>query len=350
MSIESKFNDNVVKLLNDFPNYPNGTYDLTKEMKGFMYSDLNNPFVKSFIKRLATRYIRLFTNQELINSFILPKSYYRQIKIYSNLPTTINPNYDTYLFNLFNFSSYNFYDMCKELLELAEVNVKDLEDVIKIIDRCADFEKENKTISKSSKSEYLSVEEEIKNIEEVKKQINSFNGNNLSVFGELIQAYAFGLQTNDLEYAAHSYLRKKTGNLGEYYSFDYLKGFDYSKFVSKDLNDGFGYDLYFLDDGIETLVEVKTTVQNIDDENDYFKLTQNEFRVLRESLTKNTTKYLVARIELDDKYKLNKIVVLETIDGITFTSRNISDITYRFSEFNKDGEAIFEKAVQKIKN
>jgi len=348
-NLEEQFNENIIKLLNDFPNYSKGTYELNAEIKAYMYSNLDNPHVKSFIKRLAKRYLRLFTEEDLINAFKFPISHYRNIKIYSNLPLTINRNYDTYLFNLFNFESKNFYDMCKSLFELAGMHSEDLDDVSKIIERCIQFEEEHKEIIKASKSEYLDIEKEIINIEEVKKECNDLLLGKKNPFGDIVKAYAYCMQTNNEEYAAHSYINKKIGNIGEYYTFDFIKSFDNSIFVAKDLKDGFGYDMYYTDNGLETLVEVKTTTKPLDASGEKFKLSQNEFRVMKESLSDKSVQYLVVRIELNADYSLKQIIVLETSDGITFSSRNADGYSYRFSEFNDDGEAIFDRTIQKIK-
>ena len=70
---------------------------------------------------------------------------------------------------------------------------------------------------------------------------------------------------------------------------------------------------------------------------------------MKESLSNKAAQYLVVRIELNDDYSLKQIIVLETSDGITFSSRNTEGYNYRFSEFNDDGEAIFDRTIQKIK-
>ena len=347
--LEREFKQKTIKLLNEFPNYPQGTYDLNSELKSFIYSYPDNQHVKNFIRRLATRYLKIFTNPDLINAFKLPISHFRNIKILSNLPLTVNRNYDTYLFNIFNFESKNFYDMCKSLIELSEIQTNELEDVYKIIDRCVQFENNNEVLMKASKSEYLDPKEEIANIEQVKKELDDYIAGKHNPFGEIVKTYAFLIKTNDLEFAAHSYINKKIGNLGEYITFDYIKGFDNSTFVARDLKDGFGYDMYFLDNGVETLVEVKTTSKSLEAVDEKFKLSQNEYNVMRKSLTNEATKYLVVKIELNQDYTMKNIVILETTDGITFNSRNVEGYCYRFSEFNDNGEAIFNRTVQKIK-
>ena len=357
MSIEKIFNDNSYKLLNSFPNYTNETNELIRNMKetiypvenGIIIPQYDKTYVKNFIRRLATKYLRLFTEKQLIDSFNLPKSYYRQIKIYSNLPTTINKNYKTYLLELFNFPNDNFYDMCFSLFQLSGVDEITIKDLNKLIDKCKRFEEENPFITAGSKSEYLDIDQEISNIIAVRDEIKENYINNTTIYNDIVRKYAESINSNDYEFAEHDYINKKIGNLGEYYVYNYLTNYDYSVFVSKDLKNGFGYDLYYLDNGIETLVEVKATTKKLGNINENFILSNSELKVMKDCLTKDNAKYIIARVKLTDDYKLNKIILLDSNDGITFNSSNTEGYCYRFSELSKQGEATYNRTSQKIR-
>ncbi|MBR3229838.1 MAG: DUF3883 domain-containing protein [Bacilli bacterium] len=97
------------------------------------------------------------------------------------------------------------------------------------------------------------------------------------------------------------YINKKIGNIGELYWYDILRKIDGRTILaSRDYGDGFGYDIYGIqnDNGTEKelLVEVKSTMNPY--KND-FQLSENEYAVMMDVLSNPNANYLVATAFID---------------------------------------------------
>ena len=87
------------------------------------------------------------------------------------------------------------------------------------------------------------------------------------------------------------------GKIGEYVIWERFSHNNNSTFVSRDLNDSFGYDIYFELNGIETLVEVKTTTSVAG--RDIIRLSNHEFETCIEA-KKHNAKYVIARVYIPE--------------------------------------------------
>ena len=140
-------------------------------------------------------------------------------------------------------------------------------------------------------------------------------------------------------------LRNKTlGNVGEYYVDDYLNNIlnRNARFVSKDIGDGTGYDHHYMlnrkrtenNEKIscesEMLVEDKSTVKE-NNGNDYFLITNNEYKVMLDSININHRTYTVARAFINPRtITCSDIILLRAIDDKLLAPIN----TYNNDEFN----------------
>ena len=98
------------------------------------------------------------------------------------------------------------------------------------------------------------------------------------------------------------YFNNLVGKIGEYVVWDRFSKMKNATFVSRDINDSFGYDIYFELDGIETLVEVKTTTSICG--NDIVRLTDHEIETYKEAI-KHGAKYIIARVYIPENEPYN---------------------------------------------
>ena len=181
------------------------------------------------------------------------------------------------------------------------------------LDLIRDFNFKNRNLS--YKEEYGTYEQEI---ERYNKMLNGdFNNHDFDVFLNNIYANEFAFSKFYTGDNIQDYLNKKLGNIGELYLYNTLVKEKDTVFVARDLGNGFGYDIYttaFMDGKKkELLFEVKTTT---DMNNDTFALSENEYKVLCESLNCPNTEYIVARAHFGIKQDINNLhnKVINVID------------------------------------
>lgn len=301
----------------------------------YMYSHPTDINVKHFIHEIINRYKEIFFKKDLIDSFNLPDEYYyhKQIQIIKNLPTTTHPLYQDYLVKIFCMPSEylsSFYEAFKYILEkyspVDAVNIH--------FQQLLTYVKNNKNILKGFRSEYRSLEEE--------KQ--DYLGARNNFYYKRWEDYSVLYQTNNIDTIRYNYMDKRKGNIGELYAFHKIMELYYVYFVSRDIKDGLGYDIYYYRDGTENLVEVKTTTNS--GEKDYFSLTENEYRVMKESLQRSNVIYTVCRITLDNE--LNPTyTILHLKDSSTLIS-NDGNIEYKMCP-TIGTSVTFMKTTQKVK-
>lgn len=309
------------KTLYNFPNYPEGTYEELRYMKSYIYSHLDFEEVKKIKLELALKYKEALLNSGLEDAFEEKYDYMKKIKVISRFLERPYLNYRTYLFNLFNFKSYNFYEMCKELFE--ETGILD-EQLGRIINNCVEFINNNSTLYKGGYSTYYSLDDEIALSKKIQRNLIQDDGTDKTS------------------------IKKRIGNIGEYYYFAYITEFEYACFVARDVKDGFGFDLYYLENNTENLIEVKTTLQDLSSA--YIELTENEYKVMKETLNNPNCNsiYKIIRIKLDSDFSLSDKEILVTHDGIVFTCTNKPDVEYYMAP-NNEGKILIAPSKQKQK-
>ncbi len=149
------------------------------------------------------------------------------------------------------------------------------------------------------------------------------------------------------EDALKEYENKLIGNIGEFYINNllnnklvnpYLSNID---FVSKELGNGFGYDIYFQyinrDFIKEYLIEVKTTFsKNMN--NDSFNLTENEFNIMNEAMNRDK-EYRVYRVYKDNNSYNHHKLIFDKKDSFIDIDNN--DIIYTFDYIDDKNNKVF---------
>lgn len=311
----------------------NNLCDKMKKLKLHMLNNPDNKFVKDFIEELMNRYIALFFNKELMDAFRIPQPFYRQIQVYRNLPSTIQSAYSSYLFNLLELSSFpHFYPGFLEALQKYKPEVAAHPHMQELLA----FVEENQSIINGSIDEYGSLEEEKRLYQKAYK----------GEYFEELRMFAFLNYIMGQDEARSSFMNKRIGNVGELYAYELIKGKNRSYFASKEGKNGFGYDMYFWDENsVETLIEVKTTTQ--DTEEDTFKLSENEFRVMQLCENNPLANYIVCRVRLDSALNPVSYTLLVMIDSTTFVDAGNNGIQYKQCLIN--GDIYFKKCPPKVK-
>lgn len=303
------------------------------KLKLHMLDNRNNLYVKNFIDELMNRYIDLFFNNDLIAAFCIPQPFYRQLQIYKNLPYTIHPSYGTYLFDLLSLESFpHFYPSFLDALEKYRPELAEHPHIQALLA----FVEQNESIIHGSIDKYGSLEEEKRFYHKAK------NGECFQELQDFVWSNNFMGQNE----AREPFMRKKEGNIGELYAFDLISNQFFKILVAKEAKNGFGYDIYFYDNHhIENLVEVKTTLKDIETE-DSFKLSENEYRVMQQCENNPLATYMVCRVKLDSSLNLISSTFLTMVDSTTFVDF-ATGIQYRKEEQN--GSIIFKKSTAKVK-
>ncbi len=306
--------------------------DKMKKIKLHIMQNPDNKFVNDFIEELINHYAQLFFNKELMEAFYIKEPFYRQIQIYKNLPSTIQPAYGAYLFNLLELSSFpHFYPGFLEALEKYKPEWAKHPHLQQLLG----FVEQNQNIMRGSSDEYGSIEEE--------KALyrRAYKG---EYFKEL-ETFAFLNNIMGQNEARSSFMNKRIGNIGELYTYEFIKDKNRNCLVAREAKNGFGYDLYYLDERLgETLIEVKTTLR--DTEEDSFSLSENEYRVMQQCENNPLANYIVCRIKLDNSFNLISYTFLIMVDSTTFIDAT-SGIQYRRDP--NDKRITFKKCTPKVK-
>lgn len=323
------------------PIYDSSYNELLKKIKLInLYVEKNpyNIYVIDFINELIKKYNEIFFNKNLIDFLYLDndKYYHNQIQIYKNLPYTTHPLYAKYLIEMLPIpDDYNEYLAFEYILEKYDKkNIKNMNgDYLKLI---LNFVNNNQTIMKGKKDKHYTIEKEIKNYFSSKNNIYFRGFKEFSYDENLIDAYEI----------QSKFLNKTLEHIGKLYVFNLIRCNFYTYFVSRDINDGFGYDIYcYGKDYIEDLINVKTTIKN--SENDSFVMSENEYKVMMESCNKNNCRYIVCRVFLDNKLNPSYTYLTMKYNDI-LTSIDDDNIQYKISSI--DGNNIcFKKIAEKTK-
>ncbi len=303
------------------------------KLKIHMLNNPNNKFVQDFIEELINRYISLFFNQELMDALCISQPFYKQIQVYRNLPSTTHPSYGVYLFDLLLLSDFpHFYSGFLEALQKYRPDLVTHSHIQKLLA----FVEQSQNIMRGSKDDYGTLEEEKRLYQK------AYRG---EYFPEL-ETFAFINNIMGQDEARYPYMCKKEGNIGELYAFDLISNKYFKMLVAKEAKNGFGYDIYFYDNHhVENLVEVKTTLKDIEAEDSFF-LSENEYRVMQECENNPLATYIVCRVKLDSSLNLVSITFLTMLDSTTFVDF-VSGTQYQ--KENKEGTITFKKVKEKVK-
>lgn len=293
-------------------------------------SNYQNQYVQDFITKLINIHLYHLIDQNLINSLKISDYYhhYKQFNIYKSIQQYLMQPLSYYLSDTLEVPSDIRLDILKTLFYVIQNYAPNLkkDSNIQAIEY---FVNANPSIIRGSKDDYFDLEKEI---ELYKLAKHGF------VFKEL-EIYAF-LQQQYPEDARRSFINKRIGNIGEIYVYEYLKEYSYTYFVSRDIKNGFGYDIYYLDaNNIENLVEVKATI--LDKEDDTFYMSENEYKVMMECATNPHARYLICRVKLDNAFKPT-FSFLTVKDEQTLVDVKDNQIEYKLS-FNPDNSITCKK-------
>lgn len=254
-------------------------------IQAFIINNPNNKYVQDFISVFVGRYINLFFTPTLVEAFNMDESihYYKELQIAKNLPYTAFPWYSDYLHKVLNIPS----DVYGKLYRILAYVIKTYAPNIAKdphIQSVLDFIEQNPKIIRGGQDIYYSLERE----------------------KELYELSLRGIRTKELEDFENmeqlmdgldAFINKRKGNIGELYAFGLINAFKI--LVAKDVKNGFGYDIYYYDaiNHIENLVEVKTSTMSGDD--DYFSMSENEYRIMLECANNPRANYVIYRVRLD---------------------------------------------------
>lgn len=290
-------------------------------VRDFMHDHPNDNDVITFKNALATLYAKQFKNVNLINALSMPNKliYFKKQQVLQNLPFILTQNfYPSYLYQLFCLPSdclggiETFYKPVFWFIKSVDSSLIS-EDIINAINS---FVTNNKIIINSNKDNYDSYKNEINYYKNATKNI--FNSDDFNDFS-ITQSTQGMFSESKIKLM---YINKKLGNIGELIIYNFIKNFKNACFVAKDLGNGFGYDLYFqiqAVDTIECLVEVKTTKSMTD--NDYFYLSENEYNTMLNTLNNENIKYIICRVNINNTSIL-EYYLLEFVDSHTLRSAN----------------------------
>ncbi len=191
---------------------------------------------------------------------------------------------------------------------------------------------ENRHAIYSPRSTYLSFEDEkdkLRNILLYEKGIIPIPVDYIRFKEEYIKTNPKECEGANEEFFISKYKALAIGHVGEYIVDERLKkNLLFPSFISKDIGDGFGYDSHHFNRKTnEEIVEVKSCLIN---SKDSFKLTQNEYRVLKDCMNLERSDYRIYRTYIDDRnLSLDNIVELIAEDENTLVPRN-SNVNYKF--------------------
>lgn len=245
----------------------------------YIYNNPNDNDVIEIKNWIMDIYQQPFFNQNLLNAFSMSDElkYLKIQKIAQYLPyRMLYTNHPNYFFKLIPVDSIYFGGIPKFYETLLYL-----------------FKKEN----------MCSIDKEYE------KLLINFINKNTSIMNRYISEYKdFNTELENYRNTLTEERNKILGNIGELYIFSGISDAYNVIFTSRDLGDGFGYDMYYqtLVNGqiIENLIEVKTTTMiNINNkryikDDDEFKLTDNEYRVMLEA-KENNANYYIARVLFD---------------------------------------------------
>lgn len=290
-------------------------YNRLKDFKYYIEENQETIIVKQFIDALLTVHISYLYNDYLREAFNNKLPYLRLIEVCKY--SMFNPTLLICLFNILELKSFPHY--YKGLVEAITKYKPDMLNDPYIREILSYIIQNERYIEQIKGSNYHSKEEELLRFKNPQK------------FSSEIQPY------ENYEEQLYRIQNKAIGNIGEIILYDLLKIKDNCYFVARDINDFFGFDIYYTENDKEFLIEVKTTTYNR--EKDYFNISENEYQQMLDCLNKDNVKYIIARVFLDTDLNLVSINKLTLIDEETLEDMNNPNIHY------KKKDSIFEQVI-----
>lgn len=302
MAIQDDYSNFIKYINNEEINTP--AREIFKNLKEHIFSNPEDKISVDIKELLYRRMKYCFTNPKLDNAFKTKDDYKytRIVEIFKELPYMVHFNeYIGYFWNLiFHDSEYygtvlNYYKGCKWFCN--ELHPGEIPN--ELFDRVIKYAEKNNTIMTSGWNYYKSWNDEYSDLKLlsvglITKELNDRK----PVIEDALSRQ--GKPSDD--YAIKEYLlSEKKGIVGEYFIFEKLKKYKgKTTFVAKEYGNGFGYDILYEDAVMdkEWLVEVKATTNTITTDT-YFTLTDNEKKVLEDTLTLENTGYVVERVFID---------------------------------------------------
>lgn len=304
----------------------------------------NNTTVIKLKRYLAECYYSFFDNDNLNNAFNISDDYYYQKKqeIFRCLPFNLNnKDYPQFFYRILNYTSdkygtinNKFYPTLFEFFKKQNITMKN----IYLENDIMNFINNNKIIMYATKDYYGYG----KTINEEEYWYNVF-------LDKLYKKKIVPNNNQSYEDALKEYENKLIGNIGEFYINNilnnklvnpYLSNID---FVSKELGNGFGYDIYFQyinrDFIKEYLIEVKTTFsKNMN--NDSFNLTENEFNIMNEAMNIDK-EYRVYRVYKDNNSYNHHKLIFDMKDS--FKDVDNKNIIYKLDHIDDNNNKVFTR-------
>ena len=346
-AIRLKFYELIDKVTyDDFKGYKKEHFDCFKEIKEYLIQHPNDDISKEILSIFSEYYKVRFTNLDFIKAVNMSNKFkfLKKQKIFEHLPiknkndidlfTHVIPNHE-YKGNIL-----EYYKGCLWLLanyHRAIFNSIEYEMIIKFIS-------ENEEAIKSMPREYKTIDEEINLYKSA--LINKYSDDYINYKSNLAEYAADNCYYLDPCEIKNSYLEQKINNIAALYFFDCVKHLENARFVSKELSDKLGYDIYYTaSDGEkkELLFAIKSTT-DMDKKELY--LTDVELKALVESLTISNTRYFVclSRVAVNDNLQIQN-TILEAKDMFTLVDVDSKE-EYKIN-FNEDDKLY--KAVPKDK-
>lgn len=304
-----------------------------KNVKLFLKNNPENFNSKFFINWLINIYQKPFVDFEFIEALGIPdnQKYRKMQQIIKYFPLKWeNFQYRLYFYNLFHIEdSVDFWTDCINFFkDQGKCWIPQ-----NIIDSFTKFKDENMKTITSSRDEYQDYDTELNSY---KMLLDGKIPEDFDNFKDSIRDKHLFSEYELLK----NYENKKIGNIGEIFIFEKIKHMPNAIFTSKDIGNGFGFDMYYQIyenyQITENLVEVKSTT-NLEG-NDFIKLTENEYDVMINLSNEPNVNYYICRVFIDINKQEFEYYFLK-LEGNTLKDIN-NNIEY---EVDKDDKYSFKR-------
>ena len=290
---------------------------LLNNIRNYVNRNSKNKEVIKNKKSLARLICDLYTKEEVIKSFNIPKEYkyLRQLSIIKNDPLFNNPNIYNILKDTIYGDSMGYFDdiIIRFLIDCKNeyINDKDFSDLINKIDQAK-----------------LMVERFI-----IFKELNYINDNKRKIDSEEEEQkrYIKVSINNDLtdpDYLEYSkthkidtknkYINEKLNNISSLYLYQTLVPKE-TTFVSRDIGSNYGYDIYSTIYTEDTKIDALYTIKVTDNLNEKtFTLSKKEKEVMNETINNPKAQYILCYSYLDLVNKVHTNTYYKAIDMNTF--------------------------------
>lgn len=296
--------------------------------QNYMISNPNNEEVINFKFFLIEHFNKEINIEQIINAYNISDKFVhlKNQRVLDSIPFRNNLYLNSYLNKLFDTK-----DVFNSYLDYSNTNLYysifgDFENCLineEINIFLNDFIDNNKFAYRGTKSEYKDLDYELYLYKDLSsKELFEYITEQRKQTTKLSQ---------DQLYTA--FRNKRIGNAGEIYIYNQIKNNKEAIFTSRDIGDGLGYDIYYqtLENNIEyeNLGEVKTTCYN--EEDDSFTISDNEYKVMINTIDENNVNYYVYRVFYDSVNNSFNHITLKLSNKTSLVSID-NDIIYELDE------------------